>query len=57
MRAQRRRRSRCLAEPLDIIGAPELVGWPELTPECMPEPLYRYVVAEAEQLNVVFLAP
>ena len=39
-------------EPLDIIGAPELVGWPELTGECLPEPLYRYVMAEAQRLNV-----
>ena len=39
-------------EPLDIIGAPELVGWPTLTPDCLPEPLYRYVMAEAERLNV-----
>ena len=26
-------------EPLDIIGAPELVGWPELPAECLPVPL------------------
>ena len=38
-------------EPIDIIGAPELVGWPELTPDCLPAPLYRYVMAEAERLN------
>jgi hypothetical protein len=40
------------AEPVDIIGAPELVGWPELTPECLPMPLYRYVTSESERLNV-----
>jgi hypothetical protein len=40
------------AEPLDIIGTPELVGWPELTGECLPAPLYRYVMADAERLNV-----
>jgi hypothetical protein len=40
------------AEPVDIIGAPEMVGWPELTPDCLPAPLYRYVVGEAERLNV-----
>lgn len=39
-------------EPIDIIGAPELVGWPELTAECLPAPLFRYVMAEAERLNV-----
>ena len=39
-------------EPLDVIGAPELVGWPELPPECLPVPIYRYVMAEAERLNV-----
>ena len=39
-------------DPLDIIGAPELVGWPELTAECLPAGLYRYVMAEAERLNV-----
>ena len=38
--------------PLDIIGAPELVGWPTLTEDCLPEPLYRYVMVEAERLNV-----
>jgi hypothetical protein len=35
-----------------MIGAPELVSWPEITPECLPAPLYRYVMAEAERLNV-----
>jgi Protein of unknown function (DUF3987) len=40
------------AEPVDIIGAVEMVGWPELTPECLPAPLYRYVVGETERLNV-----
>lgn len=40
------------AVPLDILGAPELTGWPELTPDCLPAPLYRYVMAEAERLNV-----
>jgi hypothetical protein len=39
-------------EPIDIIGAPELVGWPELTADCLPPPLYRYVITEAERLNV-----
>ena len=39
-------------EPLDVIGAPELVGWPALTGECLPEPLYRYVMVEAKRLNV-----
>ena len=39
-------------EPLDIIGAPELVGWPEITADCLPDPLLRYVTAEAERLNV-----
>jgi hypothetical protein len=39
-------------EPLDVIGAPELVGYPELPAECLPVPLHRYVVAEAERLNV-----
>jgi hypothetical protein len=37
-------------DPVDIIGAPELVGWP--TAECLPEPLHRYVMAEAERLDV-----
>ena len=41
-----------MPEPLDIIGAPELVGWPTLTADCLPEPLYRYVMAEADRLNV-----
>jgi Protein of unknown function (DUF3987) len=40
------------AEPLDIIGAPELVGWPVLTQQCLPPPLYHYVTAEAERLGV-----
>jgi hypothetical protein len=40
------------AEPIDIIGAPELTGWPTLTAECLPDPIYRYVMAEAERLNV-----
>jgi hypothetical protein len=39
-------------EPLDLIGDPELVGWPELTEDCLPAPLFRYVTAEAERLNV-----
>ena len=39
-------------EPVDIIGAPELVGWPTLTAECIPGPLYHYVKAEAERMNV-----
>lgn len=39
-------------DPLDILGAPELVGWPELTADCLPDPLYRYVMVEAERLNV-----
>ena len=39
-------------DPIDIIGAPELTGWPALTAECLPEPLHRYVMAEAERLNV-----
>jgi hypothetical protein len=39
-------------EPIDVIGAPDLVGWPTLTAECLPEPLYRYVMGEAERLNV-----
>ena len=39
-------------EPLDIIGAPDLVGWPTLTADCLPAPLYRYVTAEAARLNV-----
>jgi Protein of unknown function (DUF3987) len=39
-------------EPLDIIGIPELTGWPSLSHDCLPEPLYRYVTAEAERLNV-----
>jgi hypothetical protein len=38
-------------EPLDIIGAPELTGWPELTADCLPQALHRYVIAEAERLN------
>ena len=39
-------------DPLDVIGAPELVGWPELTADCLPPSLFRYVTAEAERLNV-----
>lgn len=39
-------------EPIDIIGAPELVGWPTLSEECLPGPLYSYVIAEADRLNV-----
>jgi 5S rRNA maturation endonuclease (ribonuclease M5) len=39
-------------DPIDIIGAPELVGWPELTVKCLPEPLHRSFMAEAERLNV-----
>ena len=39
-------------DPLDIVGAPELVGWPTLGRNCLPEPLFRYVMAEAERLNV-----
>jgi putative DNA primase/helicase len=38
-------------EPIDVIGAPELVGWPELTPECLPAPLYSFVKGEADRLN------
>jgi hypothetical protein len=38
-------------EPLDIIGAPELVGFPTLTAECLPAPLFRYVQSEALRLN------
>jgi hypothetical protein len=40
------------AEPVDLIGAPEMVGWPELTSYCLPVPIHRYVVGEAERLNV-----
>jgi hypothetical protein len=39
-------------EPLDIIGDAALAGWPELTADCLPEPLFRYATAEAERLNV-----
>jgi hypothetical protein len=39
-------------EPVDIIGAPEMVGWPELTPDCLPAPLYAYIKSEAGRLNV-----
>jgi hypothetical protein len=39
-------------EPLDILGAPELTGWPELTNDCLPALLYRYVEVEAERLGV-----
>ena len=38
-------------EPLDIIGAPELVGFPTLTADCLPAPLFRYVQSEALRLN------
>jgi hypothetical protein len=40
------------AEPLDIIGAPEVVGYPTLGADCLPEPLWRYVQSEAQRLNV-----
>lgn len=39
-------------EPVDIIGDPALVGWPELTPECVPAPIYEFAAAEAIRLNV-----
>ena len=39
-------------EPIDIIGAPEMVGWPDLTQDCLPAALYSYVTSEAERLNV-----
>ena len=39
-------------EPVDVLGAPELTGWPELTSECLPAPLYDFVTAEAERMNV-----
>jgi Protein of unknown function (DUF3987) len=39
-------------EPLDIIGESELTGWPELTADCLPAPLYDYVMAERERLGV-----
>lgn len=39
-------------EPIDIIGAPELVGWPELSTDCLPLSLYSYAMAEAERLSV-----
>jgi Protein of unknown function (DUF3987) len=39
-------------EPIDIIGAPEMVGWPELTPDCLPAPLYSYVKSESDRLGV-----
>jgi hypothetical protein len=39
-------------EPVDIIGAPEMVGWPDLTRDCLPALLYTYVTSEAERLNV-----
>ena len=39
-------------KPLDIIGSPELVGWPTLTADCLPDSLFRYVMAEAARLNV-----
>lgn len=39
-------------EPIDIIGLPAVVGYPELTADCLSEPLLRYVTAEAERLNV-----
>ena len=48
----RRTRAGTWETPLDIIGAPELVGWPTLTADCLPAPLYRYVMAEAARLNV-----
>lgn len=38
-------------EPLDILGSPALTGWPELDETCLPEPLLRYVKAEAVRLN------
>jgi hypothetical protein len=43
---------RSTAAPLDILGASELTGYPELTADCLPAPLLRYVMAEAERLNV-----
>ena len=39
-------------EPVDVLGAPELTGWPSLTAECLPEPLYDFVMAESERMNV-----
>jgi Protein of unknown function (DUF3987) len=39
-------------EPVDIIGAPEMVGWPDLTRDCLPALLYTYLTSEAERLNV-----
>ena len=41
-----------VGRPLDIIGAPELVGWPTLTADCLPASIYRYVMAEARRMNV-----
>jgi hypothetical protein len=29
-----------------------LRGWPDLSPDCLPMPLNRYVLSEAERLNV-----
>ncbi|RWH76852.1 MAG: DUF3987 domain-containing protein [Mesorhizobium sp.] len=39
-------------DPLDILGAPDLVGWPELTADCLPDRLYCCIMAEAERLSV-----
>jgi hypothetical protein len=39
-------------DPIDILGAVDLVGWPELTTACIPGPLHRYVTVEAERLSV-----
>jgi hypothetical protein len=40
------------SSPVDVIGTPELVGWPELTADCLPAPLMSYVMNETERLNI-----
>lgn len=39
-------------EPLDIIGSPEIAGWPALGAECMSASLHAYVMHEAERLGI-----
>lgn len=38
-------------EPLDILGNAEIAGYPELSLDCLPKPIYRYAMAEGKRLN------
>ncbi len=38
-------------DPLDIFGDPDLTGWPELTANCLPDPIFDYAICEGERIG------